>query len=73
MKSFLNTIQSKLHSLDSSKLFQGSVILVILFSALTIGLKTHNIPDDFLFILGFVDIGITVFFAFEILSTKMNQ
>ena len=67
MKSFLNTIQSKLHSLDSSKLFQGLVILVILFSALTIGLKTHNIPDNFLLILGFIDIGITTFFAFEIL------
>ena len=66
MKSILSNIQSKLHALDSSKLFQGIVIFVIIFSALTIGLKTHNISSGFLYILVLMDVGITVFFAIEI-------
>jgi voltage-gated sodium channel len=66
MKLQLRQMQSMLHKLDSSKLFQGIVIFVIVFSALTIGLKTHNISNNFLYILILVDVGITVFFAFEI-------
>ncbi len=66
MKLFLNTIQAKLHALDSSKLFQGLVIFVIVFSALTIGLKTHNIPVKYLYIFAVIDTIITLFFAFEI-------
>ena len=66
MKSILSNIQSKLHALDSSKLFQDIVIFVIIFSALTIGLKTHNISNGFLYVLVLMDVGITVFFAIEI-------
>jgi voltage-gated sodium channel len=66
MKKNFTKIQAKLHALDSSKLFQGAVIFVILVSALTIGLKTHNIPDNVMYFLMIFDVGITVFFAFEI-------
>jgi voltage-gated sodium channel len=67
MKSLLSQMQSMLHKLDSSKIFQGLVIFVIVFSALTIGLKTHNISNNFFYVLVLIDVGITVFFAFEIL------
>jgi voltage-gated sodium channel len=66
MKKNFKKLQSKLHALDSSKLFQGAVIFVILVSALTIGLKTHNIPDNIMYFLIVFDVGVTVFFAFEI-------
>ena len=66
MKSFFNRLQIRLGILDNSKIFQGTVIFVIVFSALTIGLKTHNIPIEYLYFLGIVDVAITVFFAFEI-------
>jgi voltage-gated sodium channel len=66
MKSLLSQMQSMLHKLDSSKIFQGLVIFVIVFSALTIGLKTHDISNNFLYVLLLIDVGITVFFAFEI-------
>jgi voltage-gated sodium channel len=67
MNSLLSLLQAKLHALDSSKLFQGIVIFVIVFSALTIGLKTHNVSSSFLYILVLIDVGITIFFAFEII------
>ena len=67
MKPSLNTVQLKFHQLDSNKYFQGLVIFVILFSALTIGLKTHDISNEFLNILGVLDVAITVFFAIEII------
>jgi voltage-gated sodium channel len=66
-KPMLKTIQKRLHILDSSKWFQGLVIFVIVVSALTIGLKTHNIPDKYVAVLSVMDMGITVFFAVEIL------
>lgn len=72
MRSILSTIQAKLHTLDSSKLFQGLVIFVIIFSALTIGLKTHNISSKSLIILGIIDIGITAFFAFELIIRYLS-
>lgn len=63
----LRKFQKQLHILDSSKWFQGLVIFVIIVSALTIGLKTHNISERFITILSFLDVAITVFFAVEIL------
>lgn len=67
MKSFLNTTQSKFNQLDSNRLFQAFVIFIIILSALTIGLKTHNISKETLYILGILDVAVTVFFAVEIL------
>lgn len=66
MQSTLSLIQAKVHRIDSSKLFQGLVIFVIIFSALTIGLKTHNLSDQVLSALITIDLAISVFFVIEI-------
>jgi voltage-gated sodium channel len=66
MNAALQKFQYKLHQLDSSKLFQASIIFVIIISALSIGAKTHNLPENFAAILITADIAITIFFAVEI-------
>lgn len=58
--------QQKLKAVDSSKIFQGSVIAVIILSALLVGAKTHNLPSQALTVLAILDLAVTVFFVFEI-------
>ncbi len=60
-------IQKGLKTVDSSPLFQWSVILVIITSALLIGAKTHDLSAQSLQILSWLDMGITVFFLIEII------
>ncbi|NRB79066.1 MAG: ion transporter [Saccharospirillaceae bacterium] len=65
----LTKIQSKLQIIDSNRFFQAGVIAVILFSALTIGVNTHDLNIKVfgeVDLLGLFDIAITVFFVFEI-------
>lgn len=59
-------LQKKLKIIDSSKAFQGFVIFVIIVSALSIGAHTYNLPNWMEKGLLMLDIGITVFFAIEI-------
>jgi voltage-gated sodium channel len=66
MTSFILSAQTRLKKIDSSKVFQGIIIAVILLSALLIGVKTHNLPENFVSVLAVLDIGITIFFVFEI-------
>lgn len=56
-----------LKRIESSRLFQGSVIFIIILSALTIGAKTYDIPVLLEQTLSVLDTGITVFFLAEIL------
>ncbi len=56
-----------LHRVEQSKVFQGSVIFIIILSALTIGAKTYDLPPTALSVLGVADVGITLFFLLEIL------
>jgi voltage-gated sodium channel len=51
---------------DSSKVFQGIVIVVILLSALLIGAKTHSLSPNAMSILLMLDIAVTVFFTLEL-------
>jgi voltage-gated sodium channel len=67
MASFVLSAQARLKKIDSSKVFQGIIIAVILLSALLIGVKTHNLPEDFVSVLAVLDTGITIFFVFEII------
>ncbi|TQV88697.1 ion transporter [Aliikangiella coralliicola] len=53
--------------MNQSKIFQVSVVLVIVFSALSIGAKTHNLPVEYIQALVIADVAITVFFAIEII------
>ena len=66
MASFVFRTQRRLKKIDSSKLFQGVVIAVILLSALLIGAKTHNLSANAVAILALLDLAITIFFVFEI-------
>ncbi|GHD50214.1 voltage-gated sodium channel [Marinobacter persicus] len=57
----------QLKRIESSKLFQGAVIAIIILSALTIGAKTYELPAFVERSLRVLDTAITVFFLAEIL------
>ncbi len=59
-------IQDKLKLIDNSKAFQGFVIFVIIVSALSIGAHTYHLPSWMEKSLVVLDVGITLFFAIEI-------
>ncbi|AYQ55799.1 voltage-dependent calcium channel T type alpha-1G [Bathymodiolus thermophilus thioautotrophic gill symbiont] len=63
----LNTLQKTLLKLHNNKLFEFSVIGVIIFSSLLIGVKTYDLNPNYLFVLEVLDMGVTVFFLIEIL------
>lgn len=58
---------NQLRRIESSKLFQGIVIAIIILSALTIGAKTYDLPPLVEQTLTVLDNAITVFFLIEIL------
>ncbi|MDI9244485.1 ion transporter [Marinobacter sp. CHS3-4] len=62
-----NSSLDKLRRIESSRLFQGVVISIIILSALTIGAKTYELPPLAEQALSLMDWGITVFFLIEIL------
>ena len=66
METIVFSAHRRLKKIDSSKIFQGVVIVVILLSALLIGVKTHNLPENVVSLLAFFDHAITVFFVIEI-------
>lgn len=58
---------SALRRIESSRLFQGAVIAIIILSALTIGAKTYELSPLVERSLRILDTAITVFFLLEIL------
>jgi len=64
-------VQQQLKKIDSSPLFQWSVIAVIITSALLIGAKTHDLSPEMIQLLAWLDTGITVFFLIEIVIRFM--
>ncbi|MBL0711844.1 MAG: ion transporter, partial [Colwellia sp.] len=66
MASFILQTQKQLKKIDSSNVFQGIVIAVILLSALLIGAKTHNLSANVVTILAVLDLCVTIFFVIEI-------
>ncbi|MDE0927129.1 MAG: ion transporter [Methylophilaceae bacterium] len=60
------SLQSRLFTLRSNKIFELFVVSIILLSALVIGAKTYSMPSGLISFIGFLDIGITVFFLMEI-------
>ena len=64
----MNTLQlqDRLLRLHNNKLFEFSVIGVIILSSLLIGVKTYDINPDYLLILEVLDVGVTLFFLSEI-------
>ena len=67
MKVFWQQLLKKLEKINESKIFQFAVVLVIVISALTIGAKTHNLPDNLRRFLEVADVAITIFFLIEII------
>jgi voltage-gated sodium channel len=59
-------LQSHFDRIRSNKLFELFVVSVILLSALVIGAKTYSMPPELISFIGFLDIGITIFFLIEI-------
>ncbi|KXO08098.1 hypothetical protein J122_2989 [Marinobacter excellens LAMA 842] len=57
----------QLRRIESSKLFQGAVIAIIILSALTTGAKTYDVPPLVERSLSVLDNAITLFFLVEIL------
>ena len=58
---------NQLRRIESSTLFQGVVIAIIILSALTIGAKTYDLPPLVERSLSMMDTAITLFFLVEIL------
>ncbi|MFL1455160.1 ion transporter [Marinobacter sp. GN3S48] len=69
MSSELSTTSGfeQLRRIESSKVFQGVVIAIIILSALTIGAKTYDVPSWVEQSLSVLDNAITLFFLIEIL------
>ncbi|MFK7863881.1 MAG: ion transporter [Pseudohongiellaceae bacterium] len=61
------TTDSFLTRIESSRLFQSSVIFIIVLSAISIGAKTYDVPPLFGQILTVLDTAITVFFLGEVI------
>ena len=61
-----STFQSRFNKIRSNKIFEIFVVSVILLSALVIGVKTHNMPSQFIYLVSYLDVGITIFFLLEI-------
>lgn len=62
----IDKVQTQFQTLRNNKLFESTVIAVILFSALVIGAKTYNMPPSLLSLIGVLDVAITLFFLTEL-------
>ena len=60
------TIKMKMNSLKNNKIFELLVVSVIIISALEIGAKTFQLPDNAVSFTDILDVLITVFFLFEL-------
>lgn len=58
---------ARLKQIESSRLFQTSVIFIIVLSAISIGAKTYDLPPIVISLLPLLDNAITYFFLAEIL------
>ena len=63
----LKSLSGGLKRLESSGIFQGLVIFIIILSALTIGAKTYDLPQWSIPFVHVLDLAITIFFLLEIL------
>ena len=61
-----NSWQSRFYTIRSNKVFELLVISIIIFSALVIGVKTYEIPEEVSHLITVLDWGITLFFMTEI-------
>ncbi|WP_298444815.1 ion transporter [uncultured Ferrimonas sp.] len=62
----VNNIQSQLFQLKENKAFELTVVAVIIISALEVGAKTFDLPEQAVSVTGILDLLITLFFLFEL-------
>jgi voltage-gated sodium channel len=62
----IKSIQQASLRLRSNKIFELFVVSIIIMSALVIGAKTYDIPSEVLWVVGYLDLFITLIFLFEI-------
>lgn len=61
-----STWQKRFDTLRTNRWFEGFVVAIIIFSALTIGAKTYPLSDTVSQVIYWLDFGITIFFLIEI-------
>lgn len=59
-------MRNRLKELQDNKIFEWSVVTVIILSALLIGAKTYHLPATFVTFLNYADWAVTIFFLVEI-------
>jgi voltage-gated sodium channel len=67
MRIYWSRLQDRLERLRANKLFETFVIGVIIASALLIGAKTYEETSRFDQLINWLDLGVTLFFLFEII------
>nr|WP_157682317.1 ion transporter [Nitrincola nitratireducens] len=67
MKIYWYRLRDRLESLRANKIFETFVIAVIIISALLIGAKTYDESTRFEQVMVWLDLGITLFFLFELI------
>jgi len=60
-------MKTTLKNIHDNKVFEWSVVAVIILSALLIGAKTYHLPKSLVIFLVYADIAVTIFFLVEIM------
>lgn len=68
-----DNLQKSFLKIRSNKAFEIFVISIIVFSALVIGAKTYDIPENVLTVVGWLDHFITLVFLFEIVIRFLGE
>lgn len=66
-------LQSAFYALRHNKIFEFSVIAVIVFSAVTIGMRTYDLPPLLISLVGILDWVITAVFLLEIIVRFVGE
>ncbi|MDH3354391.1 MAG: ion transporter [Chromatiales bacterium] len=73
MKTSNSSIQDRFKTIKENKFFEISIIVIIIFSALVTGVKTHEIPSIVVGVIEYIDIGITLIFLAELIVRFIGE
>ncbi|MDQ7003751.1 MAG: ion transporter [Ghiorsea sp.] len=73
MKLIATSWQDKLMEIRSNKVFEFTVIAIIIISALTIGASTYDMNPHWVKLVQWLDMGITLFFLVEIIIRMLAE
>ncbi|OUR82974.1 ion transporter [Cycloclasticus sp. 46_120_T64] len=68
-----NKLQTAFFNLRSNKAFELFVVSIIVFSAVTIGARTYDLPPLLIDVVGMLDVLITLIFLFEIIVRFIGE